>query len=69
MPRYAAMKVLPIDSSALGAVSTSRQLSAAAVRIICDSDTRSRVTYRDVAAALNQLELLSEEFAPALLPA
>src|SRR5882757_3106068 len=45
------MKVLHIDSSALGAASTSRQLSAAAVRIIRDNDDRSSVTYRDLAVA------------------
>lgn len=44
------MKVLHIDSSALGAASASRQLSAAAVRIICDSNPQVSVTYRDIAA-------------------
>jgi FMN-dependent NADH-azoreductase len=44
------MKVLHIDSSALGAASASRQLSAEAVRRICDTNPELSVTYRDVAA-------------------
>src|ERR1700741_5218132 len=45
------MKVLHIDSSALGAASATRQLTAAAVRMIRDSDDGSSVIYRDIAAA------------------
>jgi FMN-dependent NADH-azoreductase len=45
------MKVLHIDSSALGAASASRQLSAAAVQVICDSNPHVSVTYRDLASA------------------
>jgi FMN-dependent NADH-azoreductase len=43
------MNVLHIDSSALGAASASRQLSAAAVRILRDSNADVSVTYRDLA--------------------
>jgi FMN-dependent NADH-azoreductase len=43
------VNVLHIDSSALGAASASRQLSAAAVRILRDSNPDVNVTYRDFA--------------------
>ena len=44
------MKVLHIDSSALGAHSASRQLSAAAVQALREADPDLMVTYRDFAA-------------------
>ena len=44
------MKVLHIDSSALGAHSASRQLSAAAVQALREADPDLTVTYRDFAA-------------------
>ena len=43
------MNVLHIDSSALGTASASRQLSAAAVRILRDSNADVNVVYRDFA--------------------
>ena len=43
------MNVLHIDSSALGAASASRQLSAAAVRILRDGSPDVNVAYRDLA--------------------
>jgi FMN-dependent NADH-azoreductase len=45
------LKVLHIDSSALGAYSASRQLSAAAVRILRDAEPDLTVTYRDFATS------------------
>ena len=44
------MNVLHIDSSATGAASVSRQLTAAAVQILRDSDPDAKVIYRDFAA-------------------
>lgn len=43
------MKVLHIDTSALGAASASRQLSAAAVQVLHDTNADVQVTYRDLA--------------------
>jgi FMN-dependent NADH-azoreductase len=45
------VNVLHIDSSALGAASASRQLSAAAVQILRDSNADVNVSYRDFAEA------------------
>jgi FMN-dependent NADH-azoreductase len=42
---------LHIDSSALRDSSASRQLGAAAVQSICDSNSRASISYRDLAAA------------------
>jgi FMN-dependent NADH-azoreductase len=44
------MKVLHIDSSALGAASVTRDLTAAAVQAFVDADPSTQVTYRDLAA-------------------
>ena len=45
------MNVLHIDSSALGIASASRQLSAAAVRILRDGNPDVNIVYRDFAEA------------------
>ena len=57
------MNVLHIDSSALGATSASRQLSAAAVQILRDSNADVNVIYRDFA------EKPPAHLSPALLQA
>ena len=43
------MKVLHLDSSALGAASASRQLSAAAVQVLRERNDDVHVAYRDLA--------------------
>lgn len=57
------MNVLHIDSSASGAASASRQLSAAAVQILRDSNADVKVIYRDFA------EVPLAHLGPALLRA
>lgn len=57
------MNVLHIDSSAFGATSASRQLSAAAVQILRDSNADVNVIYRDFA------ERPPAHLSPALLQA
>jgi FMN-dependent NADH-azoreductase len=57
------VNVLHIDSSALGAASASRQLSAAAVQILRDSNADVNVIYRDFA------EKPPAHLSPALLQA
>jgi FMN-dependent NADH-azoreductase len=60
------VKVLHIDSSALGAHSASRQLSAAAVQILRDAEPDLTVTYRDFAST--PPAHLSSELLQALRP-
>ena len=60
------MNVLHIDSSALGAASASRQLSATAVRILRDGNAEVNVIYRDLAK--EPPAHLSSELVQALRP-
>jgi hypothetical protein len=64
--RRSLVKVLHIDSSALGAYSASRQLSAAAVQTLRDAEPDLTVTYRDFAST--PPAHLSSELLPDDLP-